>query len=172
MGNQPTTEVRIGLHDVAGLRWPRPVLTGAGARETVAVPLPRLPWSTAAVQVPMGASAARAVARVTGLRRIFGYGVAPAVILLFLGADVLLLWGRFGDLDTPGGVYAVMGVTGILLILAGLAPDAVARATGAPYVTRDQLRFPKARPDVAAQLAQLNPKVTIDGVRKQSDPRR
>jgi hypothetical protein len=30
-------------------------------------------------------------------------------------------------------------------------------------VARDHLRFPKARPDVVAQLVKLNPKATIDG---------
>jgi hypothetical protein len=163
VGNQGTTAIRIGLHEVAGLRWPQQVLTGDGKRETAIVPLPRLPWSAAAIEVPMGESAARSVERVTRLRKIFGYGVAPVVILLFVVADVLLLWGRFGDLDPPAGLFAVMGVIGVVLILTGLVPDAVARGTGAPYVARDQLRFPKARPDVVAQLAKLNPKVKIDG---------
>jgi hypothetical protein len=139
------------------------VLTGDGARETVAVPLPRLPWSTAAIEVPMGASAARSVARVTRLRKIFGYGVAPLVIVLFVVADVLLLWGRFGDLNPPAVAFALLGGAGVVLILSGLMPDMVARATGAPYVARDHLRFPKARPDVVAQLVKLNPKATIDG---------
>ena len=163
MGTQGTTPIRIGLHEVAGLRWPRQALTGDGARETIAVPLPRLPWSRAAIEVPMGASAARSVERVTRLRKIFGYGVAPTVILLFVVADVLLLWGRFGDLKPPTMIFAVLGVAGVALILGGLVPDAVARATGAPYVARDHLRFPKARPDAVAQLVKLNPKVTIEG---------
>jgi hypothetical protein len=161
VGSQETTAIRIGLHEVARLRWPQPVLTGAGRRETAAVPLPRLPWSKAAIEVPMGESAARSVERVTRLRKIFGYGVAPAIILLFVVADVLLLWGRFGDLDPPGSLFGVMGAIGVVLVLTGLVPDAVARATGAPYVARDQLRFSKARPDVVAQLTKLNPKVTI-----------
>jgi len=164
VGTPETTAIRIGLHEVSGLRWPQPVLTGDGKRETAVVPLPRLPWSGAAIEVPMGASAARAVERVGRLRKIFGYGVVPVVILLFVVADVLLLWGRFGDLDPPGGLFAVLGVLGVLLILTGLVPDAVARATGAPYVARDQLRFPKARPEVVAQLVKLNPKAAIDGV--------
>jgi hypothetical protein len=163
VGTQGTTAIRIGLHEVAGLRWPQQVLTGAGPRETAAVPLPRLPWSTAAIEVPMGESAARSVERVTRLRKIFGYGVAPLIIVLFVVADVLLLWGRFGDLDPPGVIFALLGGSGVVLIVSGLAPDAVARATGAPYVARDQLRFPKARPDVVAQLVKLNPKVKIDG---------
>jgi hypothetical protein len=163
VGTRETTAIRIGLHEVAGLRWPQPVLTGEGGRETTAVPLPRLPWSAAAVEVPLGASAARAVARVTRLRKIFGYGAAPLVILLFVVADVLLLWGRFGDLNPPAVIFAVMGVAGVVLILSGLAPNAVARATGAPYVTRDQLRFPHAYADVVAQLVKLNPKATIEG---------
>jgi hypothetical protein len=163
VGNQDTTALRIGLHEVATLRWPKAVLAGDGKRETAAVPLPRLPWSTAAIEVPMGASAARSVERVTTLRRIFGYGVAPVVILLFVIADGLLLWGRFGDLNPPAVVFAALGVAGVLLIVSGLVPDAVARATGAPYVARDQLRFPKARPDVVAQLIKLNPKATISG---------
>jgi hypothetical protein len=164
VGDQGTTAIRIGLPDVAGLRWPRPVLAGDGERETAAVPLPRLPWSKAAIEVPMGRSAAQAVARVTRLRKIFGYGVAPTVIVLFLIADGLLLWGRFGDLKPPTVVFAVLGVVGLLLILSGFVPDAVSRATGAPYVARDQLRFPKAPPEAVAQLVRLNPKVTIDGV--------
>src|SRR5690349_6303245 len=114
VGTQDTTAIRIGLHEVAALRWPQPVLTGDGKRETVAVPLPRLPWSTAAIEVPMGASAARSVELVTKLRRIFGYGVAPVVILLFVIADVLLLWGRFGDLNPPAVVFAALGVAGVL----------------------------------------------------------
>jgi hypothetical protein len=162
VGTPGTTAIRIGLHEVAGLRWPQQVLTGEGKRETVSVPLPRLPWSAAAIEVPMGATAARSIERVSRLRKIFGYGVAPAVILLFVVADVLLLWGRFGDLNPPGELFAVMGIVGVLLILTGLVPDAVARATGAPYVSRDHLRFPKARPDVVAQLVKLNPKVRID----------
>jgi hypothetical protein len=164
VSDQGTTAIRIGLHEVAGLRWPQQVLAGDGERRTTAVPLPRLPWSKAAIEVPMGESAARAVARVTRLRKIFGYGVAPTVILLFLIADGLLLWGRFGDLKPPTVVFAVLGVVGVLLILSGFVPDAVSRATGAPYVARDQLRFPKARPEAVAQLIKLNPKVTVDGV--------
>jgi hypothetical protein len=161
VGSQGTTAIRIGLHEVGGLRWPQPVLTGDGKRETVAVPLPRLPWSATAIEVPMGATAARSVERVTRLRKIFGYGVAPAIIVLFVIADVLLLWGRFGDLNPPGSLFGVMGGIGVVLVLTGLVPDAVARATGAPYVARDHLRFSKARPEVVAQLAKLNPKVTI-----------
>ena len=163
MDKQGTTAVRIGLHEVSGLRWPKQPIAGDGARLDVAVPLPRLPWSRAAIEVPMGASAARSVERVTRLRKIFGYGVAPTVILLFVVADVLLLWGRFGDLKPPTVIFAVLGVAGVALILGGLVPDAVARATGAPYVARDHLRFPKARRDAVAQLVKLNPKVTIDG---------
>src|SRR4051794_16200192 len=90
---QGTTAVRIGLHDVSGLRWPKRPLTGDGPRENVDVPLPRLPWAKTAIEVPLGESAARGVERVARLRKIFGYGVAPVVILLFLVADVLLLWG-------------------------------------------------------------------------------
>jgi hypothetical protein len=156
-----TTAVRIGLHEVSDLRWPKQPLAGDGAREATAVPLPRLPWSATAIEVPLGASAARGVERVTRLRRIFGYGVAPVVILLFVAADVLLLWGRLGDLRPAGWVFLVMGVVGVLLILTGLIPDAVARATGTPYVTRGQLRFPAARADVVRQLVKLNPKATI-----------
>ena len=163
MGNQETAAIRIGLHEVAGLRWPQQALTGDGRPETIAVPLPRLPWSAAAIEVPMGASAARSVARVTRLRKIFGYGVAPTIIVLFLTADALLIWGRFGALNPPTTVFAVLGVVGVLLIASGFVPDAVARATGAPYVSRDQLRFPRARPEAVAQLVKLNPKVTIDG---------
>lgn len=163
MGSRETTPIRIGLHEVAALRWPQQVLAGDGERQVTTVPLPRLPWSRAAIEVPMGASAARSVERVTRLRKIFGYGVAPTVILLFVVADVLLLWGRFGDLKPPTVVFAVLGVAGVALILGGLVPDAVARATGAPYVARDQLRFPKARTEVVAQLVKLNPKATIDG---------
>ena len=88
MGKQGTTAVRIGLHEVSGLRWPKQPLTGDGARENTAVPLPRLPWSNAAIEVPLGASAARGVARVTTLRRIFGYGVAPLIIVLFVVGGV------------------------------------------------------------------------------------
>ncbi|AGZ45940.1 hypothetical protein [Actinoplanes friuliensis] len=161
MGTQETTAIKIGLHQVTDLRWPKPVVTGAGKREVTSVPLPRLPWSSTAIEVPMGETAARAVERVTGLRKIFGYGVAPVVILLFVVADVLLLWGRLGDLRPPGWIFAAMGVAGVILILTGLIPDAVARATGAPYVSRGHLRFSKANQDVVNQLIKLNPKVTI-----------
>jgi hypothetical protein len=161
---QDKIAVKIGLHEVSDLRWPKQVLAGDGARESTAVPLPRLPWSGAAIEVPLGASAARGVERVTRLRKIFGYGVAPVVILLFVVADVLLLWGRIGDLRPPGGLFLVLGVVGVLLILTGLIPDAVARSTGTPYVTRNQLRFPAARPDVVEQLVKLNPKATIGTV--------
>ncbi len=71
MGKQGTTAIRIGLHEVAGLRWPKQPLAGDGAVRTVTVPLPRLPWSTAAIEGPMGVRAAREVERVTGLRKIF-----------------------------------------------------------------------------------------------------
>jgi hypothetical protein len=159
---QQTTSVRIGLHKVADLRWPKQPLTGDGERENTAVPLPRLPWSRAAVTVPLGASAARAVERVTRLRKIFGYGVAPLIVLLFVVADVLLIAARFGDLRPPGWLFAAMGVAGFLLILTGLIPDAVARGTGAPYVSRSQLRFPAARHDVVTQLVKLNPGAGIE----------
>jgi hypothetical protein len=162
VGTPGITNVRIGLHQVSDLRWPKQPLTGDGKTESVAVPLPRLPWSSAAVRVPLGASAVRDIARVTTLRRIFGYAVAPVIILLFVLADVLLLWGRFGDLHPPGGLFAVLGVIGVLLILTGLLPDVVARRTGTPYVFRNQLRFPAARADVVQQLQKLNPKAAIE----------
>ena len=108
----------------------------------VAVPLPRLPWATTAIEVPLGASAAHGIERVTRLRKIFGYGVAPVVILLFVVADVLLIWSRFGDLQLPGRLLAVMGTVGVLLILTGKIPDAVARARGVPYVSRNVLHVP------------------------------
>ena len=75
----------------------------------------------------------------TRLRKIFGYGAAPLVVLLFVVADVLLAWGRFGDLNPPTVTFAVMGVAGVMLIRSGLAPDAV------------------------AHLVKLNPKATIEG---------
>jgi hypothetical protein len=162
VSKQGTTAIRIGLHEVAGLRWPKQPLAGVGPVAPVAVPLPRLPWSTAAVQVPMGAGAARGVQRVTGLRKIFGYVVAPLVILLFVVADVLLLWGRFGDLRPSGSIFAVLGIAGALLILTGLIPDVVARATGTPYVSRNQLRFPAAPREAVDQLTKLNPKAGIE----------
>ena len=164
MGNQDTTAIRIGLHEVAALRWPQHVLTGDGKRETVAVPLPRLPWSTAAIEVPLGASAARGVARVLTLRKIFGYGVAPLVVVIFVVADVLLIWGHYGSLHPSGSLFLLLGLLGVVLILTGLLPDSVARVTGTPYVSRSQLRFPAARTDVVRQLANLNPKVTIAGL--------
>jgi hypothetical protein len=49
---QGTTGIRIGLHEVADLRWPKQPLAGDGTRETTAVPLPRPPWSGAAIEVP------------------------------------------------------------------------------------------------------------------------
>jgi hypothetical protein len=157
-----TTAVRIGLHEVAGLRWPKEPLTGDGPRQAVAVPLPRLPWSRTAIEVPLGASAARSIARVTKLRKIFGYGVAPVIIALFVVADGLLLWGHYGDLRPPGSLFAILGVVGVVLVLTGLIPDAVARATGTPYVSRSRLRIPAARADVARQLLKLNPKAAIE----------
>jgi hypothetical protein len=162
VGKQGTTAIRIGLHEVAGLRWPKQPLAGSGAVREVTVPLPRLPWSTSAIEVPMGASAAPGVERVTGLRKIFGYVIAPVVIGLFVVADVLLIWGRFGDLSPSGSIFAVLGIAGALLILTGLVPDAVARATGTPYVSRNQLRFPAAPDSAVGELAKLNPKATIE----------
>jgi hypothetical protein len=162
VGTQDTTAVRIGLHEVADLRWPKQPLAGDGARESTAVPLPRLPWSKAAIEVPLGASAARGVERVTTLRKIFGYGVAPTIVLLFVAADVILLWGRYGGLRPSGAIFLVLGVVGVLLIVTGLIPDVVARVTGAPYVSRGQLRFPAARAEVVTQLVELNPNATIE----------
>jgi len=159
---QDTTAVRIGLHEVSGLRWPKQPIAGTGPRRDVAVPLPRLPWSQAAVTVPLGETAARGVALVARLRKIFGYGIAPVVVLIFVVADVLLLWGRFGDLRPPGSLFLVLALVGVVLILTGLVPDVVARLTGTPYVSRNTLRFPAARTDVVAQLVKLNPKATID----------
>jgi hypothetical protein len=77
-------------------------------------------------------------------------------------ADVLLLWGRYGDLRPPGSLFAILGVAGVVLVLTGLAPDAVARATGTPYVSRSKLRIPAARADVTRQLLKLNPKAAIE----------
>jgi hypothetical protein len=147
---------------VADLRWPKQPLSGDGARQDTAVPLPRLPWSKAAIRVPLGATAARSVERVTTLRRIFGYGVAPVIIALFVVADVLLIGGRIGGFEPSGGVFLVLGLVGVVLILTGLLPDVVARITGTPYVNRGHLRFPAARPDVVAQLVKLNPKASIE----------
>ncbi|GAA2547671.1 hypothetical protein GCM10010435_16240 [Winogradskya consettensis] len=161
-----STQIKIGLHEVSRVRWPRQTLVGDGKQVKVAVPLPRLPWSSASVEVPMGESAARGIERVTRLRKIFGYGVAPAIILLFVVADALLLWGRFGDLKPPGALFAIFGVVGVVLILTGLVPDVVARATGTPYVTRGTLRFSKARTEAVEQLAKLNPQLQLDSVTK------
>jgi hypothetical protein len=44
----------------------------------------------------------------------------------------------------------------------GLIPDVVARSTGTPYVSRNQLRFPAARDEAVGQLAKLNPKATLE----------
>jgi hypothetical protein len=164
VGNQETTALSIGLHEVSRLRWPKEPLCGDGPRTDVTVPLPRLPWSTAAITVPLGESAAHGVARVLTLRKAFGYGIGPVVVAIFVVADVLLLSGKFGSLHVPGNIFAVMGVVGVLLILSGLLPDVVARATGTPYVSRGQLRLPAARVDAARQLAKLNPKVDIGGL--------
>ncbi|MGX6602325.1 hypothetical protein ACWKSP_09360 [Micromonosporaceae bacterium Da 78-11] len=164
MGTQDTTAIHIGLHEVAGLRWPKEPLSGDGPREQVAVPLPRLPWAKTAIEVPLGASAAAGIARVLTLRKIFGYGVAPTVIAIFLFADALLIWGHFGSLRPTGPVFVILALIGVLLILGGLIPDAVARATGTPYVARGRLRFPAARTEVVRQLAKLNPKVEITGL--------
>jgi hypothetical protein len=155
------TAVRIGLHEVGRLRWPKQPQTCDGPRVDTAVPEPRLPWSTAAIQVPLGASAASGIARVTLLRRIFGYGVVPVIIVLFVTADVLLVGGRIGGFNPPGQLFRVLGGIGFLLILTGLIPDAVARATGTPYVKRGQLRIPAARADAVKQLVKLNPQASI-----------
>jgi hypothetical protein len=56
----------------------------------------------------------------------------------------------------------VLGLVGVALILTGLIPDAVARMTGTPYVSRSSLRFPRARAESVAQLLKLNPKADID----------
>jgi hypothetical protein len=162
VGTQDTTAVRIGLHDVAALRWPKRPVSGDGPREIVPVPLPRLPWARTAIEVPLGASAARGVERVIRLRKIFGYVVAPVVIVLFLVADALLIWSLVGDFDPPRRLFAVMGAAGVLLILTGKIPDAVARANGTPYVSRGVLHLPAARTDAVRQLVKLNPKAAID----------
>jgi hypothetical protein len=158
---QGTTAVRIGLHQVSDLRWPKPPIVGDGKRLDVAVPLPRLPWSGASVTVPLGETVVRGIDRVTRLRRIFGYVIAPLIIAIFVVADVLFLWGHFGHLRPSGSVFLLMGLAGVVLILTGLIPDAVAEATGTPYVTRGKLRFPRARIEVVEQLVKLNPKATI-----------
>jgi len=158
VGTDGTTAIRIGLHEVGDLRWPKQPLSGDGAREDTDVPLPRLPWSRAAVRVPLGASAARGVERVTRLRKIYGYGVAPLVVLLFVVADVLLI----AKVRTPGTVYLVLGVVGAMLVLSGLIPDQVARRTGVPYVNRGHLRIPAARVEGVRQLRKLNPAAAIE----------
>lgn len=159
----PTSEtaIRIGLHEVADLRWPKQPLTGDGKRQDVAVPLPRVPWATTSVTVPLGASAVEDIARITRLRRIFGYVVAPVIVLLFVVADVLLLVGRSRGFNPPSSLFLIFGVVGVLLILTGLLPDQVARVRGTPYVSRGQLRLPRARADVVDQLEKLNPDATI-----------
>jgi len=164
VGTDETTAIHIGLHEVARLRWPKEPLCGTGPRQDVTVPLPRVPWSKAAIQVPLGAGAARGIARVLTLRRIFGYGAAPLVIVLFVVADVLLLGGRYGSLRTPGPVFLIIGAAGVLLVFSGLLPDVVARATGTPYVSRNRLRIPAARTAVVRQLVKLNPRVEIGGL--------
>ena len=98
--------------------------------------------------------------------------MAPLVVVLFVVADVLLIWGHYGSLRPPGSLFLVMALVGVLLILTGLIPDAVARATGTPYVTRGQLRVPAARADVVRQLVKLNPKATIHSGVKSPDPGR
>jgi hypothetical protein len=155
------TRVRIGLHEVGDLRWPKQPVAGEGKRQDVAVPLPRLPWATTSVTVPLGASAVEDIARITRLRRIFGYVVAPVIILLFVVADVLLLVGRSSGYNPPGSLFLIFGVVGVVLILTGLLPDQVARMTGTPYVARGQLRLPRAHADAVDQLEKLNPDATI-----------
>ncbi len=164
VATEETIAVRLGLHQVAGLRWPKDPVTGNGPRQQVSVPLPRLPWSSAAIEVPLGASAARDIARVSKLRKIFGYGIAPAILVIFIAADVLLIWAHYGSLRPPGALFAILALVGVALILTGLIPDTVARLTGTPYVSRNQLRLPAARLEVVQQLARLNPKVEIAGL--------
>jgi hypothetical protein len=159
---QGTKAVRIGLHQVSDLRWPKQPIAGDGKRVEAAVPLPRVPWSAAAITVPLGETAVRNIDRVTRLRKIFGFGIAPLIIALFVVADVLFLWGHFGHLHPSGSVFLLMGLAGLVLILTGLLPDTIARATGTPYVMGNKLRFPRARADVVEQLVKLNPKATID----------
>ncbi len=156
-----TTGIRVGLHEVADLRWPKQPLTGDGKRMDVAVPLPRVPWARTAVTVPLGASSVADIAKITRLRKIFGYGVAPIIIVLFVVADVLLLYGRHSTFNPPAWLFLVFGVAGVVLILTGLLPDQVARRTGTPYVSRGHLRLPRARTDVVDQLEKLNPNATI-----------
>lgn len=158
MGNQDQS-LAIGLHELSGLRWPRESLTGEGRQVRHPVRLPGLPWSKAAVEVPMGESAARAVDRVARLRRIFGLGIAPVILLIFVVADILLLVSVFADGQIPGAVFATFGIIGFALVLTGLVPELVARATGAPYVSRGSLRFPRTRPEAVTQLRKLNPKL-------------
>jgi hypothetical protein len=159
---ETTTRLSIGLHSVSELRWPKQPLIGDGAREITAVPLPRLPWSDVAVDVPLGATAARAVERVTRLRRIFSYGVVPVIVLIFVVADVILLLGRFEHLHPNRSIFGYAGLIGVPLILTGLLPNVVARATGTPYVSRSELRFPVARADIVQQVIRLNPKAAIE----------
>jgi hypothetical protein len=156
------TALVIGLHEVSDLRWPKQPVAGSGKRVNVAVPLPRLPWSEAAITVPLGETAVADIARVTRLRRIFGFYIAPLIVLLFVVADVLLLWGRIGSLNPPGSLFLILGAIGVVLILTGLIPDQVARSTGTPYVSRNSLRLPQADSAVVEQLRKLNPKATID----------
>jgi hypothetical protein len=156
--------IHIGLHDVAKLRWPKEPVSGDGPRQPTVVPLPRLPWATTAIEVPLGASAAGDIARVLTLRKAFGYVVAPIVVALFVIADGLLLWSHYGSLRPPGSLFLWMGLVGVVLILTGLLPDVVARLTGTPYVSRNRLRLPAAKADAVKQLAKLNPQVEIGGL--------
>jgi hypothetical protein len=156
--------IHIGLHDLSGLRWPKEPVSGTGPRRPTTVPLPRLPWATTAIEVPLGESAAGDIARVLTLRKAYGYVVAPIVIALFVIADVLLLWVHYGSLHPPGPLFLWLGLAGVVLVLTGLLPDVVARFTGTPYVSRNRLRLPAARTEVVKQLAKLNPQVEIGGL--------
>jgi hypothetical protein len=159
---QETIDVRIKVADLKTVRWPKKPLAGDGDRELTPVLLPGMPWSTAAVDVPLGATAARKVARVRLLRRIYAYVVVPLIVLLFVVADVLLILGALGTLHVGRQFLGYLGGVGFVLALTGLLPNAVARFTRTPHVAGAHLRIPAARPEVVKDAVRLNRKGVIE----------
>jgi hypothetical protein len=156
--SQATVDVRIKLADLVGIRWPKRLLAGGGERVAAAVPLPGAPWSTATVEVPLGADVARRVQRLGRLRQVYGRVIVPLVVALFLLADAILILGATGTIDGGRHVIGYLGGLGFLLVLTGFLPNAYARFTRTPHTSGRRLTIPGARPDVVKDAERLNRK--------------
>jgi hypothetical protein len=159
---QETIDVRIRLADLNGIRWPKRPLVGDGERRVVPVLLPGPPWSRASVDVPLGATAARKVERVTTLRTLYGRFVVPLIVLLFVVADVILVLGLIGTVRSGRPVIGVLGGAGFVLVLVGLLPNAYARLTRSVRTGAGWLHLPDARADAVREVTRLNRKGVIE----------